>query len=216
MMQPAFPACEQFHMALPGEDCNAIIAPIYLNRYEFFRINPAVNGEQGCKDNILANTWYCVKAKGGAPQPAATASSAQPTNTQHAVEPANGGKNPETRTTKAKPTSTRDEMKITTIALPNQDQCRFGDCWYAFGTLSTGKEEKLATASSICNKLLVHGCKDSFDWPGHIEKLCGDCTELSSACPCFLAGHYHTRTLNPMYSRSWDGKDWYWPGDDGK
>ncbi|KAF7553180.1 hypothetical protein G7Z17_g3790 [Cylindrodendrum hubeiense] len=189
MLQPAYPACEQFHLAVVGEDCNSIIAAAQLNWYEFFRINPAIGGEQGCTTKILANTWYCVKSRGsGHAAPSASLNTgSKPTKTT---------KNPKS----TNKTKTR-APKITKPPVPNYNECRFGDCWYAFGELSRGDDEYRAEASSMCNKVFADGCKDDWDWPGKVGRLCKGCKELNSACPCFLAGHYHTRTNNPLYSR---------------
>ncbi|KAK7421529.1 hypothetical protein QQZ08_009944 [Neonectria magnoliae] len=212
MLQPAYPACEQFHLASVGQDCNALIVFAQIDRAEFFRINPTVNGEQGCTDKIIANTWYCVKAKASHPAPSATANPG-PKPTKGRKGPHGGTeKKPkgETKTRKKaqkpKPAKTKTkEPEVTKAPVPNYNECVYGDCWYAFGMLSKGDADKASSASSICKKVFAEGCKDDMDWPGKVNKLCDGCKELKSACPCFLAGHYHTRTMNHLlYSRKGD------------
>ncbi|KAF7548772.1 hypothetical protein G7046_g8551 [Stylonectria norvegica] len=65
MLSPAFASCEQFHKAGVGENCDALVAAAGLSREDFFRLNPGIGGEAGCKDKIIVNTFYCFKAIGG-------------------------------------------------------------------------------------------------------------------------------------------------------
>ncbi|KPM42535.1 hypothetical protein AK830_g3974 [Neonectria ditissima] len=216
MLQPAYPACEQFHLASVGQDCNALIAFAQITRAEFFRINPAVDGEKGCADKILANTWYCVKAKAAHPALSATANPGpKPTKGRkdpHGGAEREGDAKTRNKAEKPKPAKTKKkDPKITKAPVPNYNECVYGDCWYAFGSLSKGDADKVASASSLCKKVFAEGCKGDWDWPGKINKLCDGCKELKSACPCFLAGHYHTRTVNHLlYSRKGDQdqNDW--------
>jgi hypothetical protein len=62
MLEPAYPACAQFHLAYAGEGCDSIIAFANIPREEFFRINPAIGGEAGCATQIFADMWYCTLA----------------------------------------------------------------------------------------------------------------------------------------------------------
>lgn len=74
MLEPLYPACEQFHLAGDGETCFSITDALALPFAEFARLNPVLgpDGEQ-CGDNILPGYFYCVKAlpgdSGGQTQP---------------------------------------------------------------------------------------------------------------------------------------------------
>ncbi|KAH7151822.1 hypothetical protein B0J13DRAFT_672957 [Dactylonectria estremocensis] len=173
MLQPAFPACEQFYLAVEGDNCNFIIAGAQLNWYEVFRINPALGGAQGYTTNILVNTCQ----------------------TKAVQAPKRTSISTKTGSTKKK------APRITKAPVPNHNECRYVDCWYSFGELGKGKDEYLSEASSKCSKVFATGCREDWDWPGKVGRLCNGCQEFSSACPCFLAGHYHTKTHNPLYSR---------------
>ncbi|KAH8722132.1 hypothetical protein BGZ61DRAFT_476037 [Ilyonectria robusta] len=209
MLQPAFPACEQFHLAIAGEDCNSIIASAQLDWYEFFRINPAIGGEQCCTTKILADTWYCVKARGSGDAAPSATHEPEPKLTKTSGEPKSTTKSTKTMTTKTK------NPEITKAPVPNYNECRFGDCWYAFGELSRGNDENRAEASSMCSRVFAEGCKEDWDWPGKVGRLCNGCKEFSSACPCFLAGHYHTRSNNALYTRKGQqGDSDFLPSDD--
>ncbi|KAH7161433.1 hypothetical protein EDB81DRAFT_755972 [Dactylonectria macrodidyma] len=195
MLEPAFPACEQFHLAVEGDNCNSIIAGAQLNWYEFLRINPAIGGAEGCTTKILVNTWYCVKTFDPAAAPPWLTLQPKPSQTKAIQGPERTSISTKTRSKKKK------APKITKAPVPNYNECRYGDCWYAFGELSKGKDEYLSEASSKCSKVFATGCREGWEWPGKVGRLCNGCQEFSSACPCFLAGHYHTKTHNPLYSR---------------
>ncbi|KAM5348705.1 hypothetical protein ACJ41O_008529 [Fusarium nematophilum] len=230
MFEPRYPHCEQF--ARPSRRntwCSDMAAQYRITREEWDLWNPSHPfNTRACIFHMYQSYWFCVKAKDNAPPPAYPGSTVEsppaPTvyNPQKGEVPQGARKFSQARPqdeaaaeTEHEPSKPEPEDPETTKAPPppEQNQCRFGDCWYAFGTLSSDKhDEDRSEAMKLCTQLFHMDCKDhrAIGFPGEINDLCGGCEELSSACPCFTAGRYHTRTVNPyLFSRPRQQK----PGD---
>lgn len=60
---PAFPDCDRFDIAVPGDTCDAMIYRADIPADEFYRLNPSIGGFEGCNQGrLLAMMWYCINA----------------------------------------------------------------------------------------------------------------------------------------------------------
>lgn len=211
MVEPAIKTCEQFHFAHAGESCWSIIDAIGLSMEEFRRINPSVTNGPDCP--IQADFWYCVKAKAtgeqgsqlkrpnrgqkghlpdlskGAPLPKESDKNKDEDEDKDKDKDKDKDQDKGKKTSKQPPPITPGPPVPTTV-------CAFGDCWWGFLQASTRGQKVLDEASHACTMLYNRECKDhtTMGFPKEVEKGCKNCEELSSGCPCFTGGLYHTWT----------------------
>lgn len=192
MLAPAFPNCEQFNQAVPGDTCDTMTARAQLPLEEFIRLNPGL-GEDGAgchTGNIVAGHWYCFK------EYVIVDVSDKPEKAPRPNKPTKTKKQDEPKKTKdpLKPTA-----EPTRKSHNGREYCDWGSCWKSWVKLSTdGEEWEWTSALASCTRLATQAC-DNVYLPGLIEEGCNGCAAMSSGCACATDGLYHTTTRGLAY-----------------